>query len=75
MATREFLHGGYRERNGPVVVLSGGEVAGVWFPGDAAIETQAPSRIIVQSDSGATTVTRAAPAFTPVPKPSKKGRR
>lgn len=42
MATREFLHGGYRAHDGAVIVLSGGTVAGVWFPGTMAITTAPP---------------------------------
>jgi hypothetical protein len=44
MAVRDFLRGGYKQaETEPVVVLSGGEVAFVAYPGTTTLRLQPPS--------------------------------
>jgi len=79
MSVREFLRGGYKEPGGPIIVLSGSEVALVAFPGTTALSVTPP--VVGTNGNGhaytapKTTplvVTTSAPPFRPVPKPGKK---
>ncbi len=71
MSTREFLHGGYRQMEGPVVVLSGAEVAFVAFPGLTAVKVVPPQllRSLTAPPPDPVPVVRA------VPKPSQRRKR
>ena len=85
MSVREFLKGGYRERAGTVLVLSGGEVAGVWSPGMANVKVITPStnghvggsvsaQARVATAPGPVTIPGSPThiTFRPAPKPSKR---
>lgn len=69
MNVREFVRGGYKEGDSPVVVVNGGIVAGTWFPRMSAITVKpAPVQFADR------TIGTEAPAFRPVPKPTKQTR-